>query len=201
MNGEQLFRSLFIAIFIAAFSISGYFRRKARKTGDVIPRAREGKLSLSLRLLFAAPLYLSMVAYMANPNWMAWSSMPLPSWLRWAAAAVGLGMLPLLFWILRTLGSNISETFLTKENHTLVTHGPYRRVRHPLYTVATIAFISLGILATNWFMMAMALLAIILISTVVIPREEDNLIRKFGVEYREYNERTNRLLPRLDKFS
>lgn len=201
MNGEQLFRSLFIAIFIAAFSISGYFRRKARKTGDVIPRAREGKLSLSLRLLFAAPLYLSMVAYMANPNWMAWSSMPLPSWLRWAAAAVGLGMLPLLFGILRTLGSNISETFLTKENHTLVTHGPYRRVRHPLYTVATIAFISLGILAANWFMMAMALLAIILIFTVVIPREEDNLIRKFGVEYREYKERTNRLLPRLDKFS
>ena len=139
-----------------------------------------------------------MFAYMGNPNWLAWSSMPFPSWLRWAGAAVGLGMLPLLLWVLRTLGSNISETFLTKENHALVTHGPYRGVRHPLYTVAAIAFISMGILAANWFMMAMAILAIILISTVVIPREEDHLIRKFGVEYREYMGRTGRLLPRLD---
>lgn len=198
MNAEQLFRALFIAIFIPALSISVYFRRKARNTGDVIPRAREGRLSLSLRILFATPLYLAMFAYMANPNWMAWSSMPLSSWLRWVGAAIGLGMLPLLFWILRTLGSNVSETFLTKEHHALVTHGPYRSVRHPLYTVATIAFISLGILAANWFMMAMAILAIMLIFTVVIPREEDHLIRKFGIEYRDYKERTNRLLPRLD---
>ena len=110
------------------------------------------------RLLFAAPLYLSVFAYMVNPDWMVWSSFPLPSWLRWLGAALGLGMLPILYWGVSSLGSNISETFLTKEKHVLVTHGPYRWVRHPLYAVATIGFVSLSIVAANWFMMAMAFL-------------------------------------------
>lgn len=197
MRHDQLFRWLFIAIFVTTFSISGYFRRRARQSGKAIPRAREGKLAVLARLLFAVPLYLSVFAYMVNPDWMAWSSFPLPSWLRWLGAALGLGMLPILYWVVSSLGSNISETFLTKEKHVLVTHGPYRWVRHPLYAVATIGFVSLSIVAANLFMMAMAFLIITGISLLVIPREEAELIGKFGTEYREYMRRTGRLGPRL----
>ncbi len=106
----------------------------------------------------------------------------------------------MLYWVVSSLGSNISETFLTKERHVLVTHGPYRWVRHPLYTVATIGFVSLSILAANWFMMSMALLAFIGISVLVIPKEEAELIQKFGDEYREYLKRTGRFAPRLPLF-
>lgn len=200
MTHDQLFRWLFIAIFVGTFSISGYFRRRARRSGEVIPRAREGNLSLLSRLVFAAPLYLSLLAYMLNPQWMDWSSILLPSWLRWVGAVVGFGMLPVLYWVVSSIGSNISETFLTKEHHVLVTHGPYRWVRHPLYSVATIGFISLSILAANWFMMAMAVLAIVGISLFVIPKEEAQLIQKFGNEYLEYVKRTGRLGPRLPRF-
>lgn len=197
MSDDQLSRWLFIAIFVGIFSISGYFRRRARRSGEAIPRAREGKLSLLLRIVIAAPLYLSFFAYMVNPDWMAWSSLPLPSWLRWLGAVVGFGMLPVLYWVVSSIGSNISETFLTKENHVLVTHGPYRWVRHPLYSVATIGFISLSILAANWFMMATAIVIVIGISLLVIPREEGELIKKFGTGYRDYMQRTGRLAPRL----
>ena len=68
MEQDRLFRWLFIVTFVATFSISAYFRRKARRSGEVIPRVREGKLSLLLRLLFAAPIYLSFFAYMVNPD-------------------------------------------------------------------------------------------------------------------------------------
>ena len=51
MANEQVFRWLFIAIFVSMLSISGYFRRKARQAGEAIPRAREGKLVLLSRLL------------------------------------------------------------------------------------------------------------------------------------------------------
>jgi protein-S-isoprenylcysteine O-methyltransferase Ste14 len=197
---EQLFRWFFIAIFAATLFISGNFRRRARRSGEAIPRAREGKLVLLSRLVFAAPLYLSIFTYMVNPDWMSWSSFPLPSWLRWLGAAVGFGMLPMLYWVVSSLGRNISETFLTKEDHVLITHGPYRWVRHPLYSVATMELVSLSILAANWFMMAMAFLALIGISLLVIPREEAELIRKFGTEYREYINRTGRLAPRLRSF-
>ena len=200
MNGQQLSRWLFTAILLGAFLISGYFRRRARQSGGAIPRAREGRLSLLLRVAFAAPLYLSLFAYVVNPDWMAWSSVHLPAWLRWLAAAVGFSMLPLLYWVMRSIGSNVSETFLTKERHVLVTHGPYRWVRHPLYSVATIAFMSLSILAANWFIASMAILALIAVYLLVIPREEAQLISKFGTEYRDYMQRTGRLAPRLRFF-
>jgi len=200
MANDQLFRWFFIAIFVGTLSISGYFRRRARQSGEAIPRVREGKLALLSRLLLAAPLYLSIFAYMLNPAWMAWSAISLPTWLRWVGTAVGLAMLPLLYGVFSSIGNNISETFLTKEKHVLVTHGPYRWVRHPLYSAATISLVSLSMLAANWFMLAMACAAFLGIAVLVIPREEAELIRKFGDEYREYRERTGRFAPRLRLF-
>ena len=200
MANEQLFRWFFIAIFVGTLSISGYFRRKARQSGEAIPRAREGKLILLSRLLFAAPLYLSILAYMLNPAWMAWSAISLPKSLRWLGSAFGLAMLPLLYWVFSSIGNNISETFLTKEKHVLVTHGPYRWVRHPLYSAATISLVALSVLAANWFMLGMACAAFLGIAGLVIPREEAELIQKFGDEYREYMERTARFAPRLHFF-
>ena len=200
MANEQLFRWCLVAIFIGTVSISGYFRRKARRSGEAIPRVREGKLVLLARLIFAAPLYLSILAYMLNPAWMAWSAMSLPTWLRWLGAAVGLAMWPLVYWVFSSIGNNISETFLTKTKHVMVAHGPYRWVRHPLYSAATMSLVALGLLAANWFMLAMTCAAFIGIARLVIPREEAELIQKFGDEYREFAARTGRFAPRLHLF-
>jgi protein-S-isoprenylcysteine O-methyltransferase Ste14 len=197
MNEEQHFRLIFSAVFLFTFSISIYFRRQARQAGEVIRRADEGRHILVLRVLFAAPLYLSMLAYMINPDWMNWSTLRVPGWLRWLAALVGVGMLPMVYWQMRSIGRNISETFLTKENHVLVTHGPYRWIRHPLYAVSTVILVALSLVAANGFMLAMTVLSIFIVAFFVIPQEEKQLILKFGEAYREYQRRTGRLLPRL----
>jgi protein-S-isoprenylcysteine O-methyltransferase Ste14 len=198
MNDQPPFRWIFIAILVITLFISGYYRRKARQSGDVIPRAREGGLVLAGRFFLAAPLFLSVFAYTLNPDWMAWSSMSVPTWLRWVAVVVGLATLPFTYWVFRSIGHNISETFLTKEDHALVTHGPYRWIRHPLYSSATVAFVSLSLVAANWFILAMALLAMLVLALAVVPREETQLILKFGQAYREYQQRTGRLVPRLN---
>jgi len=192
-----LFRWLFIAIFLSTFFVSGYFRRRARQSGEAIPRLREGRATLVARLLFAAPLYLSLLAFMLNPSWMSWSFLPLPDWARWIGVAVGLSVPALVYWIMISIGKNISETYLTKQSHQLVRHGPYRWIRHPLYSVATLAFAALGVIAANWFMLAMALIVFAAIAVLVVPREEAELVRKFGEEYREYQRRTGRFIPRL----
>ena len=197
MNEQQFFRLIFSAVFLFTFSISIYFRRQARQAGEVIRRAEEGRHILVLRVLFAAPLYLSIWAYMINPGWMSWSTLRVPGWMRWLAALVGVGMLPMVYWQMRSIGRNISETFLTKEHHALVTHGPYRWIRHPLYAVSTIILVALSLVAANGFMLAMAVLSIFIVTFFVIPREEKQLILKFGEAYREYQRRTDRLVPRL----
>lgn len=197
MTDASLLRWIFLFVFVGLFLISGYYRRRARQSGEAIARQSEGGFFLLVRMLVAAPLYLSYLAYIVNPRWMGWASFEVPLWLRWLAAVVGVGMLPLLIWVMTSIGKNISETILTKESHQLVSHGPYRWIRHPLYAVAGGALISLSIVAANWFMLAMALISLIAISAFVIPKEEQQLIRKFGDEYRQYQKRSGKLTPRI----
>lgn len=84
---------------------------------------------------------------------------------------------------------------LTKPQHRLVTTGPYRWVRHPLYTVAIALFASLGLMAANWFILLWTVVALIALRLVVIPREEAQLVAKFGDEYRRYRSETGSFLP------
>ena len=196
MDPDSLFRWLFVVIFVGALGMSFHYRRKARRSGETIPRAREG-LGVLARVLFGVLLYVPMLAYMIHPPSMAWAEVRLPDGVRWVAAAVGLAMLPLLVWTLRSIGPNISETVLTKRNHALVTHGPYRWVRHPLYATATVVFLALGVVAANAFITAVALIAAAAVVLWVIPKEEAQLEEKFGTDYRAYRKRSGRLTPRI----
>ena len=57
-------------------------------------------------------------------------------------------------------------------------------------------FVSLSLLAANWFM-ALASLSVLTMLLIRLPKEEEKLIERFGDEYREYMKRTGRLLPRF----
>jgi len=197
MDIDQTFRLMMVAIFVISASISKYHRRKAKLSGEAISRRDEGRVAMLLRAAVALPLMLSFLAYMINPSWMAWSELVLPVWARWVGVGLGIACLPLLWTLFQSIGSNISETVLTKKNHRLVMTGPFRWIRHPLYTVAMLLFFSYGLMASNWWMMMFTALGLGLIEVLVIPKEEVELIAKFGDEYRDYQERVGKLLPRL----
>ena len=99
--------------------------------------------------------------------------------------------------MLRSLGQNVSETVLTKQEHHLVESGPYKWVRHPLYTTGVSLFIALGLMQSSWFVVFMSVVAVLLLRLLVIPAEESALMAKFGDQYRAYMRRTGRLLPRV----
>ena len=149
------------------------------------------------RILVALPLFGGVVAYVGNPHWMAWASLSVPSWAPWIGVALGILVVPSLYWVLSTLGANVSETVFTKRQHQLVTTGPYRWVRHPLYTAGIALFASIGLMAANWFVLQWAVVASIFVRLVVIPREEAQLVATFGDAYRRYRSGTGSLLPLL----
>jgi len=189
----------FVAILAIAFVISATFRAKARKISGTIARREEGVWAVVLRGVLALPLFLSFTAFAINPDWMQWSFFPLPNWLRWTGLAIGALCVFFLWWVFASIGSNISETVLTKKDHQLVTSGPYRWIRHPLYSGALLAFFSLSLVASNAFMAGLIVIGAILFVSVVIPREEEHLVAKFGEAYLEYRKRTGGLLPRMWK--
>lgn len=199
MNSEQIFRIIFACVFLSMFAISAYHRRQARKQIAQIPRRQESRSCVLLRLLFALPLYGAMLIYLIAPEWMAWAQIPMPAGLRWLGVAVAWAVLPLIYWLFRHIGKNISETVLTKEQQELVASGPYRWVRHPLYTLGTIGLFALGLIAANGFMLVMVLLVAATLPALAM-QEERNLIKKFGARYHDYMQRTGRFVPRLTSF-
>lgn len=194
---DVVFRGVFFVVFLAAFVISGYHRRRARQSGETIPRRAEGSGVLMIRMALALLVLISFIAYVFAPGWIAWANLGLPTWLRWGAAAIALACLPAIWWMFVSIGDNISETVLTKRTHALATHGPYRWIRHPLYAFALLLLFSLALLASNWLLLLWPCIGVVVFSLVVIPREEANLIQTFGKQYEEYRDRTGALLPRL----
>lgn len=192
-----MFRWIALGVFLASLSISTLLRRRARRAVGAIPRRLEPSALIAMRLLVALPLFGGVVAYVANPGWMAWASLSLPSWARWLGVALGALVVPASYWVLDTLGSNVSETVLTKQHQQLVRTGPYRWVRHPLYTTGIALFVGIGLMAANWFILLWAGIALIGVVAAVIPREEAELASKFGDEYRRYQGETGALLPLL----
>jgi protein-S-isoprenylcysteine O-methyltransferase Ste14 len=195
---ENVYRWMALVIFLTGATISMYYRRRAdREAGnEKISLKSEGlPLMLALRVGGIA-LWIGVFAYLINPAWMAWSQVQLPVWLRLSGAALGIVTDGLIYWVFSSLGNNVSPTVVTRRQHQLVTSGPYRWVRHPLYTVGFLSYIAFALLAANWYVAILAVIALILLS-LRVPAEEEALIARNGDAYRDYAKRTGRFLPRF----
>lgn len=194
---ENIFRLLAAVILISGMSISSYYRRKAdRESGEKVSRNADGSLMATIIRIGGLLLWLSPFVYLINPAWMAWSKIGLPEWIRWLGVVMGVLCVAGVYWLFSSIGSGITPTSATRREHTLVTSGPYRWVRHPLYTVGSSMFISFGMMADNWYIALLGILAFIAMA-IRTPKEEANLVEKFGDEYREYMTRTGRFLPKF----
>ena len=196
---ENTFRILAAIILFTGIGISSYFRRKAdRESGETISRKADGTAFMTIIRIGGLVLWLSPLIYLINPAWMAWSKIGLPDWVRWLGVVIGVLCILGVYWLFNSIGSGITPTSATRREHRLVTSGPYRWVRHPLYTIGSSMFLAFGMMADNWFIAALGLLAFIAMA-IRTPKEEANLIAKFGDEYREYMSQTGRFFPRLTK--
>ena len=151
--------------------------------------------------LFAPFFFAGVVLYAALPGWIAFLSIQLPDWLRSVAVVVGILGVTFAIWGYRTLGRNWVHAldpskFKEKENEVLVTTGPYRYVRNPIYLGAFSLVVAQGLVAANWLVLLPAL-AIVPPIYAQVDNEEAMLIQRFGDSYREYMNRTPRLFPRF----
>jgi protein-S-isoprenylcysteine O-methyltransferase Ste14 len=195
---ENVYRFIGGLIVAVGAGISTSFRRRAdrRSGGEQIPLKDEGlPLMLALRLAGIA-LWLSVFVYLLNPGWMAWSAVKLPEALRWAGVVLGLLSDGLIFWVFSSLGNNVTSTVGTRSRHVLVTSGPYRWIRHPLYSVGFVSYMAFALLAANWFIASLAVVVLFVLS-LRVPKEEAALIAENGQVYLAYAKRTGRFLPRL----
>lgn len=204
MNGDFLFLMFFLIQFLGMILIRLYYglkspdRKKSLRELTKSAVEHEGRFSFTLLILVGVFMVIALVHYIWYPTLFPSLFLPFPAWLRWIGVIIGFISLFLLWWIHSTLGRAFSKALTIQERHTVVTDGPYRRVRHPMYTAFLIYFLSWFLISTNllfiivWFLFFVTLVA-------RMPTEEEMLITQFGDAYREYMKRTGRLLPPLRK--
>jgi protein-S-isoprenylcysteine O-methyltransferase Ste14 len=100
----------------------------------------------------------------------------------------------LAIWSRRLLGRNWSGTVQLKHDHELITSGPYRRVRHPIYSGLLLLFLGDAFMVGDW--RGLLAVAIVFVSFwFKLRREEQWLTQHFGDAYLAYQRRTKALVP------
>ena len=195
MNSDQTFRLALLTIVALELPIAVYHRLRSHASREPLDRRQEGWfILLTLRPLGLA-MWVGVLAFLIDPSYMAWSSVPLPVWMRWTGVGVCVIAGGLLAWTLCRLGRNLTDTVVTRRQHTLVTRGPYRFVRHPFYDAAALFVAGIALLAANWFFLLVGAFVIALLVRRT-QTEEANLLARFGAPYQAYLDRTGRFLPK-----
>jgi protein-S-isoprenylcysteine O-methyltransferase Ste14 len=200
MREDDTFRIVLLAGMLIVLPIAAYYRVRSQRTGERLDRRQEGLFILVTLRPLGLAMMAGLIAYIVSPRAMAWSSVALPLWLRWTGVALGTIAGTLLIWTMRSLGKNLTDTVVTRKEHTLVTAGPYRWVRHPFYVAVALAMLANALVAANWFLFVAGALAVALLA-IRTAKEEANLLARFGDRYASYMQRTGRFVPRLSRGS
>ena len=123
----------------------------------------------------------------------------LPDWLRWIGVVLFAGAALLLWKTHQDLGRNWTPTLGLREEHTLVTEGVFKYIRHPMYAAHLLWAVALPLILTNWIAGFSFLVAQIPQYLLRIREEEGMMLDQFGEVYQEYMDRTGRFLPKLKK--
>jgi len=197
METETIFRIILPILIIAFAAHRGYYVKTHSEPEEATLKQREERTVSKLANLLGLIGFISMLVYIINPNWLAFAGLSFPAWLRWTGVGIALTGFALLQWAQVTLGKSWSDTPRMMKEQTLITSGPYRSIRHPIYTAFILILGSTLFISSNWLIglcwAGMTILEIV----SRIGFEESLMIEYFGDRYREYMKKTGRLLPKV----
>jgi protein-S-isoprenylcysteine O-methyltransferase Ste14 len=98
------------------------------------------------------------------------------------------------FWARAVLGSNWSGTVTLKENHELILRGPYRLVRHPIYT-GLLAMVIATVIQQGHIAGIIGLILVFVSLWIKLSDEEEVMHKQFPDQYAAYRERVKRIIP------
>ncbi|MFX0107130.1 MAG: methyltransferase [Candidatus Hodarchaeota archaeon] len=203
MADELSFRVLFVVLYILFLFPRGYYRFVKPRPEDsegseIADRTTHGGIAAALSIIILGFL-VSSVLYLVGLSWMDWFQVPqYPIWLRLAGVFLVLIVIPLLTWIHRELGKQYSAVLEIKQDHQLITTGPYKRVRHPMYTVLILFSFGMSLVTANALIIIFSVL-LMLVFPFWVRIEEKKMIETFGDEYIEYMKRTGRFFPSISR--
>jgi protein-S-isoprenylcysteine O-methyltransferase Ste14 len=193
MHVLEPWNAVYLTGFIAFYWIRGVFVAHTKPEKKVVQRFdRQERILL---LIMAPPTLAFPLLYLFTPL-LNFADYTLPLFVQPVGALIMVAAL-WLFWRSHVdLGLNWSVSLELRRGHELVTHGVYRRIRHPMYASIWLWAIAQGLLLENWLAGWSVLPAFAAMYFLRTPREEQLMCEQFGDDYRRYMRNTGRIIPR-----
>ncbi len=135
----------------------------------------------------------------AVTSWLDFADFHLPTWASLTGGGIGgivFAFALWLFWRAHVdLGLNFSPSLQIRHEHTLVTDGVYRYIRHPMYACVWLWGSAQVLLLQNWIAGPATFACFLPLYIIRVPREEKMMMEHFGDQYREYMKKTGRVFP------
>lgn len=109
-----------------------------------------------------------------------------------AGGLMALAALLLDLWALRTLWASHTTAMPHRCASRLVTDGPFRYTRNPIYLGYTLITIAFGLITGNAWFFVTAIVAAVVTTLIAIRCEEMHLLARFGIDFERYCKRTRR---------
>lgn len=203
---NDIFKALYLLGWVAGWMLRRpHFRRLRQRAVTVVPDACAPQYFTRIEKILGV---LGLVGMLVIPviyvftRWLDFADYRLPTWTGAVGAAIFAAGLWLQWRARVDLGHNLRPTAVptseTKEGtSSLVTDGAYRHIRHPIYAGHWLAAIAQALLLHNWIAGWAGLILILPMYRYRVRREEQNMLERFGEEYRRYMDRTGRVFPVL----
>ncbi len=168
------------------------YERQAKKSG-VTASKRDSRelilLGISLSGLGLIPIIYVFTGFPAFANRAFIPAMA------WAGIVPGLASLWLFWRTHKELGRNWSVSLELRPRHELIADGVYRYVRHPMYSAFFLWAVAQFLLLPNWVAGLSGIVGFGTLYCFRVGREEQLMLEAFGDQYRDYMQRTARIIP------
>jgi protein-S-isoprenylcysteine O-methyltransferase Ste14 len=187
--------NIFEVIFLVGFVVGSVIRKVYTFRCRHSKATKKRKSLVDIILISAAGVGMALPLFYLFTPWLDFADYDLPGWLGWIGTVVFAMALFLLWRSHADLGRNWSATLQIRREHSLITDGIYRHIRHPMYAAHLLWAIAQGLLLENWLAGWAFLVISVPFYLLRVPKEEKMMLEQFGEEYREYISRTGRIIP------
>ncbi|MEM6348872.1 MAG: protein-S-isoprenylcysteine O-methyltransferase [Bacteroidota bacterium] len=180
-------------VFWVATGIIRYPHGQRQKKNQI---RTDNKDALEKTLLAGATIGIAILPllYVFTPIF-SFADYQLPLWIN----VLGLALAPLTLWLFwrshKDLGLNWSASLEVREEHSLVTNGVYKSIRHPMYTAIWLWGLLQACLLPNYIGGFSTLIFFGILYFLRVGKEEKMMQQTFGEEYRQYMKQTGRIFP------
>jgi protein-S-isoprenylcysteine O-methyltransferase Ste14 len=175
-------------VFIAYWIVS------AQKLKSI--KQREPRGERLIQLVFMVAAYFLMFNDQFSRGWLATRFVSASPTIGEIGVALTVAGIAFAIWARWHLGENWSATVTLKEGHQLISSGPYRYIRHPIYTGMLLAFVGTA-LALGEYRALISVCIVLFAFYIKAKKEELFLTQEFGEKFREHSRRTGMFLPKL----